>query len=153
MEISLSHTIAMGHRIPNHEGGAGKCARLHGHTYRFDVMLKSAVLRDGFVMDFGVVKNALNEWDHRTILWDQDPIAEDVFGFADGQGDLYKLGFIQVPFIPTAEAIAIFWADCLFDELLRFHGLDIGYENEDDLYAVMVEVWESPTSSARYVRR
>lgn len=152
MEISLSHSIAMGHRIPNHEGGSGKCARLHGHTYRFDVQLKSAILRDGFVIDFGIVKNALNEWDHRTILWEDDPLrmADDLggAGLVDGQ-----YGVIRVPFIPTAEAIAIFWADCLFEELLKYHGLDIHFDNEDDLYAVLIDVWESPTTSARYVSR
>lgn len=158
MEISLSHSIAMGHRIPNHEGGAGKCARLHGHTYRFDVTLKAPLLRDGFVIDFGVVKNALNEWDHRTILWDRDEL---VFGRGNLLIELESkkiemesaVGIIRVPFIPTAEAIAMFWSDCLFQELRKFHGVETVTYEEQEEYAVMVDVWESLTTSARYVRR
>lgn len=153
--ISLQHSFDAGHRIVGHKG---KCARLHGHTYRFDVSLKSPHLRDGFILDFGMVKNGLNAWDHRMLLVEDDPILEDIFRFANGtyQGmtDLFRIGIISVPFIPTAENIAKYHAVSILKDLVEYQQpgdtlADLGEGQED--YAVMVEVWESPTTSARYV--
>lgn len=153
-EISLTHTIDTGHRIVGHEGGRGKCARLHGHTYRYEVTVASpSLLPIGFVVDFGVIKKALDEWDHRIVLWEGDPIMEDVFGFADGPGDLKRLGFVVVPFNPTAENMARYWAGRLLYSLQKDHAQDGDLLCEDPRLAVQVEVWETPKSSARYVMR
>lgn len=118
--ITLTHTTDTGHRIPGHEEGRGKCARLHGHTYSFDVELSSDDLdKTGFVIDFGQIKKLLDEWDHRTLLWEGDPLGLSFHEFrgslADGtasaeyiEGDVIEeaYGLIRVPFVPTAENMA-----------------------------------------------
>lgn len=152
-EISLTHTIDTAHRIVGHEGGAGKCARLHGHTYRYDVTVVSpSLLPIGFVVDFGAIKDLLNQWDHRTILWEEDPIMEDVFGFMDEVGAANH-GIISVPFNPTAEHMARYWAGRLLLDLLKAHAGEGEHLAQDPRFVVQVEVWETPKSSARYVMR
>lgn len=103
--IELTHYTDTGHRIPGHGGGSGKCARLHGHTYRFDIQATTEAL-DGLhmVADFGRIKEILNEWDHRTLLWADDPFYIGMVG-SDYDADA-TAGIVRVPFIPTAEAMA-----------------------------------------------
>jgi 6-pyruvoyl-tetrahydropterin synthase len=75
-EIRLDHTTDTGHRIVGHKG---KCARIHGHTYRWQVKIEAQALNEmGFVADFGDVKAVLDEWDHRLVLWRCDPVALSV---------------------------------------------------------------------------
>lgn len=151
-EIELTHSIDMGHRIPGHEGGTGKCARLHGHTYTWTVKLCGEVLdpATGFLVDFGAIKGLLNEWDHRTLLWDGDPLClsmHEVHGsLADGtasgsylEGDEVDepMGIIRVPFVPTAEELAYDVAQ----RLLALGGVTF----------VEVVCHESPKSAARIV--
>lgn len=104
-EIGLTHQIDAAHRVVGHEGGRGKCARLHGHTYTFEVKLFGPSLDEtGFVADFGAVKALLNEWDHRTLLWSEDPlnVTEHPSPHNPGLHD----GVIRLGFNPTAEALA-----------------------------------------------
>lgn len=102
-QIQLEHTTDTGHRIPGHEGGLGKCARLHGHTYRFQVALAAETLDiTGFVIDFGEIKRILDEWDHRTLLWEKDGLSLAVTSRPAEEAH----GVIRVPFIPTAENMA-----------------------------------------------
>src|SRR6516162_9354017 len=101
--IELEHTFDAGHRIVGHKG---KCSRLHGHTYRVRVVLKGHIKPPGFVVDFGHVKDLINEWDHRMLLWNED----DIFsGMPDGQYQK-RIGVYRVPFNPTAEHMANYLA-------------------------------------------
>lgn len=60
--LYLERTIDSSHIIPGHPG---KCGRLHGHTYRFEVWLSGPVAADdGMVVDFFNVKEMIDEWDH-----------------------------------------------------------------------------------------
>lgn len=78
MQLQTTYTFDAAHRIPGH---AGKCAYLHGHTYRLDVAVSAASLdRLGMVMDFEdlgqvVRKAVLDRWDHATLLAADDPLA------------------------------------------------------------------------------
>jgi 6-pyruvoyltetrahydropterin/6-carboxytetrahydropterin synthase len=144
-EISLEMTFDAGHRIVGHKG---KCSRLHGHTYKVHVMASGPIIEPGFVVDFGDIKDLVNEWDHRMLLWEQDrtrfgydesPSMDDfgmpVWDRADkGESDI---GVIRLPFNPTAENMAKNLAERIFYEFR--------------LEAVMVELWETPKSMARYV--
>ena len=78
--LYLERTIDASHVIPDHPG---KCGRLHGHTYRFEVWMSGDVPPDGdgMLIDFYDVKQAIDEWDHRHL------------------NDL-------VSFVPTAELLA-----------------------------------------------
>ena len=101
--VTRYHDISCGHRVYGHES---KCAHLHGHNYRFhftcipDAGLDSV----GRVIDFSAIKATLcewleREWDHKFLLWDQDPQADDMV-------EIDPAGVVLVPFNPTAENMA-----------------------------------------------
>ena len=69
MIIFKSFTFEAAHRLPNVPAGH-KCARLHGHSFRVEVMVEGGVGEDsGWVMDFGDIKAAFeplrDALDHR----------------------------------------------------------------------------------------
>ncbi len=126
--IYLEHSFDAGHRIVGHKG---KCARLHGHTYRTEVIAHlecDEYPAPGFVVDFGDVKDLINEWDHRMLLWDKDPVDLE-FGL-----DPEEEGIVRLPFNPTAEHMAF---DLAHRICLEF-----------DLTWVEVRLWETPKANA-----
>lgn len=127
-EISLEVDFDAGHRIVGHKG---KCARLHGHTYHVHIMAAGEIKEPGFVVDFGDLKDLVNEWDHRMLLWEDDYLfkySEEMRTWGD---------FVVLPFNPTAENMARYLAN---ECMLRF-----------GLKAVMVELKETKNSMARYL--
>ena len=148
-EIGLSVQIDCAHRVVGHEGGTGKCARLHGHTYTYDVAVHAPGLdTTGFVVDYAQIKAAINEYDHKTVLWTDDPLllgvaisgapgASSVPAFNRGYQD--QLGVVRVPFNPTAENLARHMA-----EKIRALIADDGVQ-------VSVVCRETPKSWARWV--
>lgn len=103
VSVHRYHDISCGHRVVGHEG---KCRFLHGHNYRIHFFCASdtaSLDAIGRVIDFGVIKSALCEWledrwDHRMLLWDQDP-QEHIFEHMEG--------IVFVPFNPTAENLGL----------------------------------------------
>lgn len=95
------HSICAGHRVVNQ---GGFCESLHGHEYKFEFFCSSADLNDiGMVLDFGEIKKRLcqwleDNWDHRFIVWDEDPWRERLAEIDPR--------VVWVPFNPTAENIA-----------------------------------------------
>ena len=77
MDLTTSYVFDAAHRIAGHPG---KCAWLHGHTYRLEVTVSSPTLNGlGMVMDFDdlrdvVGKAVLDLWDHATLLAADDPL-------------------------------------------------------------------------------
>lgn len=135
-EISLEMTFDAGHRIVGHKG---KCARLHGHTYKVHIMVGGRVRAPGFVIDFGDLKDLVNEWDHRLLLWDQDPfylaaVFDDVVDARESAA-----GIVRLSFNPTAENMA---ANLAYRIKMAF----------PDISEVMVELWETPKAMARSVQ-
>lgn len=130
-EISLEMTFDAGHRIVGHKG---KCARLHGHTYKAHIMASGVVKEPGFVVDFGDIKDLVNKWDHRLLLWNRDPFLD---GYDWTFDSLRQDGIETLQFNPTAEMMA-------WDLATRI-------KNQFELTGVMVELWETQTSMARYV--
>lgn len=68
MEICKQFRFEAAHRLPRVPEGH-KCARLHGHSYRFDVVLRGPIDPElGWVTDFGqvtqVVEPVLRRLDH-----------------------------------------------------------------------------------------
>lgn len=107
------HDIDCGHRVVNHES---KCKHLHGHTYRIHFHARAEKLDSvGRVIDFGVIKSTLcvwleANWDHKLLLWDQDPLISlldsiDISNHSKTGSDLSN-SIVEVPFNPTAENIA-----------------------------------------------
>jgi 6-pyruvoyltetrahydropterin/6-carboxytetrahydropterin synthase len=117
--IQVDHATDTAHRIVGHKG---KCAMLHGHTYQWKVMCWSDELTsEGFVVDFGDIKDILNGWDHRTLLWDKDPLR--ITEMHPNASDLGPLavslahpGVYYVQFNPTAENMAAWMADRILKE-------------------------------------
>lgn len=97
------HDICAGHRVCEHES---KCAHLHGHNYRVHFTVQGKQQQTdhlGRVMDFSVIKEKLcmwleENWDHKFLIWNKDPIAEALLAIDDK--------VVEVPFNPTAEAMA-----------------------------------------------
>lgn len=102
---SRYHDFSAGHRVHGHES---KCAHLHGHNYRVHFTVRPVVGAGldqvGRVLDFSVIKDRLcnwleDNWDHRFLVWSQDPLA----------GELVVMdpdGVVVLPFNPTAERMA-----------------------------------------------
>ena len=85
MQIRKSFTFEAAHVLPHHPG---KCARLHGHSYRLEVALEGALQASGpaagMVEDFEVVSRVvktavIGELDHRSLNdLIENPTAENI---------------------------------------------------------------------------
>ena len=58
MIISKTFSFNAAHKLPNYNG---KCANLHGHTWKLIVSLEGEVQEDGMVIDFKDIKKQVNE--------------------------------------------------------------------------------------------
>lgn len=114
------HDFSCGHRVHGHEG---KCALLHGHNYRVTFSIRAAELDAvGRVLDFSVIKERLciwleENWDHRFLAWESDPLivsltarayATDKHGELDVVCSMLQESLVLVPFNPTAENMALY---------------------------------------------
>ena len=92
MQIRKSFTFEAAHVLPHHPG---KCARLHGHSYRLDVALEGPLQTSGpatgMVEDFEVVSRVvkaavIERLDHRSLneLMD-NPTAENIVSWIWGR--------------------------------------------------------------------
>lgn len=133
--ITRYHDFCAGHRVYGHES---KCSHLHGHNYRVFFTLAAPNLDQvGRIIDFSVIKEKLcswleAEWDHRFLVFDQDPIASFLL-------DIDKT-VVKVPFNPTAENMAQY--------LVEVTGPHILVRNDVVLQKVTIE--ETRKCSATY---
>lgn len=116
------HDISTGHRVVGHEN---KCRHLHGHNYRIHFVCQAeqgneALDNIGRVIDFGVIKEKLcmwveNNWDHKFLAWEKDPIMQSItcVDFAamdpvlkEADDAMLQESIVFVPFNPTAENMA-----------------------------------------------
>ncbi len=65
MKLGLTADFDAAHFLPGYQG---KCANLHGHTYKVEVVIEGSVGEKGFVMDFydlkKVLASVLKDLDH-----------------------------------------------------------------------------------------
>lgn len=113
------HDFSAGHRVYGHES---KCAHLHGHNYRIHFTCGAPQLDEvGRVIDFGVMKEKLcmwleENWDHKFLLWQEDPWARNL--------ELIDIdGTVILPFNPTAENMARFLGEIMGPKLLENTGV------------------------------
>jgi len=132
---SRYHDFSAGHRVVGHEN---KCKYLHGHNYRVTFTCRAEALDPlGRVIDFGVMKTKLcnwleDNWDHRMLMWSEDP-------YVKYPNLVNDPSIVQVPFNPTAENMA--------EYLLRMVGLN--QLSGTGVELVEVEVSETRKCSAR----
>ncbi len=69
MKIRTRAFFEAAHRLVDFEG---KCKRIHGHNWVVDIDIDTQKDLDktGFVVDFGVIKNIVDRFDHLLILKD-----------------------------------------------------------------------------------
>lgn len=118
--IYLERSIDASHVIPGHPG---KCARLHGHTYRFEVWISGPVSGpDGMLVDFYEIKRQIDEWDHRHL--------NDI-----------------VDFVPTAELLA---AE-MQRRIVRLVRDRVGDDDDGAAWQAgcLVRLWETPGAYAQ----
>jgi 6-pyruvoyltetrahydropterin/6-carboxytetrahydropterin synthase len=119
-----------GHRLLDYQG---KCAHLHGHNGRAEIVLAAASLNSqSMVADFSDIARLVKGWidqnlDHRMLLRRDDPLVP-LLRRADEPVFLMDAD-------PTAEAIA----RLIFDQAAS-QGLQVSE----------VRLWETPTSVASY---
>jgi 6-pyruvoyltetrahydropterin/6-carboxytetrahydropterin synthase len=120
--------IDTSHRLLHYKG---KCANLHGHRWKIEVWMEGEpdpVTQ--ILIDYSLIKQVVNKYDHQIILNQDDPMVPRIQEFHP---------VIITPGDPTSELIAV---------LIR-----------RDLYAICqkmgitatvpkIRVWESPTSCA-----
>lgn len=117
----LIHTET-GHRLTNYKG---RCAHLHGHSYKWEVTVTGPNGDNGMVMDFKELKKILNETidtlDHAFVMHDKDPIylangfggVLELFKATDGSNPRLHI----VDFNPTVENL-VGWQFDLIQELM-----------------------------------
>tara|TARA_R110002020_G_scaffold120129_6_gene273714 strand:- start:5443 stop:5841 length:399 start_codon:yes stop_codon:yes gene_type:complete len=99
--IGKDFWFSMGHTLHEHQG---KCANLHGHNYKLQVVVESDSLNQlQMVMDFSELKEIVNgivdeHYDHRFLVAEFDPRAEGL--------QQIDSTVVAVPYNPTAEMVA-----------------------------------------------
>ena len=100
--------ISAGHRIMHHEG---KCRRPHGHNYEISVRVVGELTEAGWVVDKGDVTDIIDDWDHRFLIEEGDPLVEAF----ETSGDADALVVLGEP--PTAEVMAVILEQRLAERL------------------------------------
>ena len=114
VSINIDFEFAAGHTLYGHEG---KCHNFHGHNYKGKLTAGGSVLDSlGMLVDFGVLKEAVQHcimapYDHRFLIWHNDPRLETVWEIE---------GMTPLEYMPTVENLAQQIKDSV-DGFLRIH--------------------------------
>lgn len=138
-------SFSAAHRLNKDYGG--KCKDLHGHNYKVDLRLASAVLDDyDFVIDFGDISRYFERWlqqhwDHVTIVSELD---HDLLQFLQQHQQAHFVLPHQQN--TTAENLAKF----LYHQFVHILQHDLPPEVSTRVQIIDVTLYESDTSSACY---
>lgn len=139
MKVTKEVTFDSAHMLSNYEG---KCANLHGHTYKLQVSVEAPLQSKGneecMVVDFNNLKNALNTvtrvFDHAIIFSASEYRGEAenaLLGWAEAYGMKYII-------LPDAKSTSEYIASYIKDQI----------ESVYPAKRISVRVWETPTSFA-----
>lgn len=110
-EIYVRAEFDAAHFLPNYNG---KCANLHGHTWRVELTVRSEALNGGMVIDFTDIKAILKEVvpDH-SLLNDiiANPTAENLAQHFYGELKQRIPGLIKVVVWESANSGAAYFED------------------------------------------
>lgn len=112
IEVAKEFTFDSAHKLDKDDG---KCAQIHGHTYRLFVYVanefKDSVCSDGFVINFAelkkIVSEVLQNIDHKFIIENK---AENEKFFSED-------GVVVMTFKPTAENLGLWLLEMINDKL------------------------------------
>jgi 6-pyruvoyltetrahydropterin/6-carboxytetrahydropterin synthase len=130
-----THEFCYGHRVYKHET---KCSHLHGHNARVEFTCEGEQLDDvGRLIDFSVMKSTLcqwleDHWDHRMLLYVEDPISPVLIALDPH--------VTAVQFNPTAENMARYLVETVGPLVLEGTGVRL----------VSCTLWETSKCSATY---
>jgi 6-pyruvoyltetrahydropterin/6-carboxytetrahydropterin synthase len=131
--------IPFAHRAHEHHG---HCRLIHGHNWSFDITFAGEPDGNGFVMDFGKLaglREAFMElFDHRLLINEADPLAEDIVEF------LRLHGLDNVTLVADCSSEGI--AKLVFNLAATFVGKQTGQR----VRVTRVTVSESATNRATY---
>lgn len=120
--------IDTSHRLLYYEG---KCANLHGHRWKVEVWMEGEPNPSTQILiDYSLIKQVINKYDHQIILNCDDPMVPRIQEFHP---------VITTPGDPTSELIASLIRDDLY-ATCRDHRIKATVPK--------IRVWESPTSCA-----
>lgn len=141
MKVTKEITFDVAHMLSYYQG---KCANLHGHTYKLQVTLKGDVDNEAhMVLDFNILKDVLNQsvidvFDHAIIFSDpklRNEAENNLYIWAKTYGKKYAV-------IPngktTCEDMAPYIRELISENLL----------SRQIKAVVSVKLWETPTSFA-----
>lgn len=124
VSVCKTFTFDSAHKLEEY---IGKCANLHGHTYRLEVEVKGRSDVHGLVIDFGDIKRIVNEqiiakYDHQFL--------NDHF-----------------PFNTTAENLVVFFFEVIHRQLELEDS-----SKQQSLTLERLRLWETPTAYAEINR-
>lgn len=144
MLVLKDFEFAAAHRLIR--GYQGKCAHLHGHTYKVEVALRSNYLdKYGMVIDFEEVKTRMRQLvdtniDHATIVVPDDKELLEFLVKTRQKHFVLQAGNATAECI--AKALLTEFQDAVEDYPLARP------DASPELHVAWVRVWETPTSSA-----
>ena len=120
--------IDTSHRLLYYQG---KCANLHGHRWKIEVWMEGEPdEKTQILIDYSLIKQVINKYDHQIILNAKDPMVPRIQEFHP---------VITTPGDPTSELIA---------SIIRDDLLATCRERGIAATVTKIRVWESPTSCA-----
>lgn len=136
--IHREYWFCAAHRLEGHP----KCGRLHGHNYKVVVYLSTYELKQGMVLDFGLLDRAckpiIDELDHRYLISETNRASNCPYApIAREQGHARDLDIDYT----TAEEISLYLQKEISAWLLEVESLDGD---------VQVWVWETHKSAATH---
>ena len=145
-------TFDAAHQLPHHQG---KCANLHGHTYKVIAYVEGVLNRidgsssEGMVIDFSILKDVYKRRiesviDHTFMLGEVPlPWVQKLTESHDlyiGDLGIGKLAYLPIP-VTTAEFLSYWMVGELWSGLSESTSMN-------NILRLTVEVFETPTSSA-----
>lgn len=142
MKVTKEVTFDSAHMLSNYQG---KCANLHGHTYKLQVSIEASLQSKGneecMVMDFNNLKNAIdtitNAFDHAIIFSDAAHRSEAENALM-AWANMYDKAYVV---ITTGKSTS----ECIATEIKARLSC---YMSNIRLPDITVRVWETPTSFA-----
>jgi 6-pyruvoyltetrahydropterin/6-carboxytetrahydropterin synthase len=120
--------IDTSHRLLHYKG---KCANLHGHRWKVEVWMEGEPDPETQILiDYSLIKQVINKYDHQIILNLDDPMVPRIEEFHP---------VITTPGEPTSELMAAIIRDDL-SAICRERGIKAT--------VTKIRVWESPTACA-----